>query len=95
MIASGHRDGTVRVWKVRPADISGQGSGSGSGGVNANWSASVMGEWGLGDATIGRVEVSFDRDARLFWPSEAARDNPRLMGSISGGRFSGTRLDRF
>ncbi|KAG7544247.1 hypothetical protein FFLO_03360 [Filobasidium floriforme] len=49
LIASGHRDGTVRVWKIKPAD------GAGSGG-NASWSASVMGEWGLGEATIGRVE---------------------------------------
>jgi hypothetical protein len=51
LIASGHRDGTVRVWKIKPAD------GAGTGG-NASWSASVMGEWGLGEATIGRVEVS-------------------------------------
>ena len=61
LIASGHRDGTVRVWKIRPAESSaigggGAGAGVSDGGSGMAWSGSVMGEWGLGEATIGRVE---------------------------------------
>ncbi|KAJ9107634.1 hypothetical protein QFC21_001094 [Naganishia friedmannii] len=79
LIASGHRDGSVRIWKVWPPAIGGDGAGSGSGGDEQNgggWRAEIAAEWGKGDVMVGKVEwnltgsilsvASEDGKVRLF-----------------------------
>ncbi|KAJ9112603.1 hypothetical protein QFC19_000623 [Naganishia cerealis] len=67
LLASGHRDGGVRVWKVWPPVLASDlGGGGGGGGEErkdeqaSGWRAEVAAEWGRGDVAVGKVEVGDD-----------------------------------
>ncbi|KAJ9123086.1 hypothetical protein QFC22_001276 [Naganishia vaughanmartiniae] len=79
LIASGHRDGSVRIWKVWPPAIGGDGVGNAGGAdeqSGAGWKADIAAEWGRGDVMVGKVEwnltgsilsvASEDGKVRLF-----------------------------
>jgi nucleoporin SEH1 len=61
LIASGHRDGSVRVWKVVPPAATTAEDGEqarGKAQQQPAWRGEVVAEWGKGDVTVGKVEVS-------------------------------------
>ena len=56
LLASGHRDGTVRIWKVLPPAAA-AGEHDAEEGRGRAWRAEVAAEWGKGDVMVGKVEV--------------------------------------
>ncbi|GHJ86171.1 hypothetical protein NliqN6_2573 [Naganishia liquefaciens] len=94
LIASGHRDGTVRVWKVVPPAASAEdGEQQRVKGQQQQsvWRGEVVAEWGKGDVTVGKVEwnmtgsilsvASEDGKVRLFKATYAG--DWQLYGTFS------------
>ncbi|KAJ9093629.1 hypothetical protein QFC20_007088 [Naganishia adeliensis] len=89
LLASGHRDGTVRIWKVLPPPAAGEQQGEEQRGKA--WRAEVAAEWGKGDVTVGKVEwnmtgsilsvASEDGKVRLFKATYAG--DWQLYGTFS------------
>lgn len=52
LIATGARDGTVRIWRVEPPDSEGEPT------RRDGWKAECVGEFGKGGARVGMVDVS-------------------------------------
>ena len=57
LVATGSRDGHVRIWRVKPPTPSEDLDGGGEdGGDDGAWSASIVGDFDDHRATVGRVE---------------------------------------
>ncbi|EMD34826.1 hypothetical protein CERSUDRAFT_117004 [Gelatoporia subvermispora B] len=56
LIATGGRDGRVRIWRVRPPVLSDELDGESEGDAEGKWAASIVGEFDDHKSAVGRVE---------------------------------------
>lgn len=56
LVATGGRDGHVRIWRVKPPAVGDEVEGEGEDVADGKWSASVVGDFDDHKAAVGRVE---------------------------------------
>ncbi|KAK7439780.1 epoxide hydrolase, soluble (sEH) [Stygiomarasmius scandens] len=104
LIATGGRDGHVRIWKVKPAadDDGEQGDDAEMSGDEGRWTASVVGDFDEHQSTVGRVEwnvtgtvlSSAGNDGRVrLWKAALGGNIWRPAGSVGVEQAEETGTD--